>query len=454
MSRLALFACLAALACAPASTPRPLARGTFYYPSGLVYSGLRAGSPPDGFLYVANANFDRRYDTGTLAAVRLGSVAGGQGLPAIETTDANTYFGEIADLGSDFKQISIQNFAGEMSGFALTDADGLPMVRLFIPTRSEGDLLEIVDARGSDLTCFTGGTNCINGALSLTALEGVGNGKPRAPEPSGVSVSADGQLFVTHLKAADSPPKSNQLQETFLVKTDARLPDRAADQPVFKRDDFFSLGFVAFGGGPSLSSVAVGARVAYLSSRSFGSSGAMVFLFDRKLNRFSDALLELTYRTLEARGIALGLDPSSQLERRLYVAARVPDSLVVASIADPTGDLPGLTVTRAIPLPEAPNQLAVIPRQGRGDLVVATSSTAGVVSIYDDDLGRLAAQITGVGSQPFGLAVQKMVNARKMTEAARLFVSNFEDGRIGVIDVPDLGRPNEAWLIGYLGKAL
>ena len=88
--------------------------------------------------------------------------------------------------------------------------------------------------------------------------------------------------------------------------------------------------------------------------------------------------------------------------------------------------------------------------------MVATSSTAGVVSIYDDDLGRLAAQIIGVGSQPFGLAVQRTEYTRggRMIEAVRLFVSNFADGRIAVIDVPDLGRPNEAWLIGYLGKAL
>jgi hypothetical protein len=425
------------------------------------------GAPPDGFLYVANANYDRRYDTGTLAALRLGGVAGGRGLPAIESTGPSTDLGEIVDLGGDFRQLTIQNFAGEMSGFLLQDQPR-PVVRLFTPSRAEGDLLEVVDADGLNLTCFVNGTNCINQALSLTALEGTSDGKPRAPEPAGVAVSSTGQLFVTHLRAADSPPKSNQNLQTFLVRTDAHLPGRQLVNPVFGRDDFISLGYASFNNaryaGPSVSSLAVGARFAYLSSRSIDSSGAMVFLFDQTSNPLSpcmnsvfgcisNASLEAGYRTLEARGVGLGIDETTGSERRLYVATRVPDRLIVASIANPTASAPAMAVTRAIEVPDGPNEVAVIPRARRGDLVVVTSSTAGAVSIYDDDLGRLVAQIVSVGSQPFGLAVQRMVNRNSGAEAARIFVGCFGDGRIGIIDVPNLGRPSEAWLIGYLGTS-
>ena len=35
--------------------------------------------------------------------------------------------------------------------------------------------------------------------------------------------------------------------------------------------------------------------------------------------------------------------------------------------------------------------------------------------------------------------------------AARVFVSNFGDGRISVIDLPDLGRPQGARLVAHLG---
>jgi hypothetical protein len=87
--------------------------------------------------------------------------------------------------------------------------------------------------------------------------------------------------------------------------------------------------------------------------------------------------------------------------------------------------------------------------------VVVTSSTAGVVSIYDDDAGRLVSQISGVGSQPFGIAVQPADPTAPDPAArnvARVFVSNFGDGRVAVIDV-DVVQPERSRLVAHLGKA-
>ncbi len=443
MRHLWVVALLGAAACTPQSFSRPPPKDAFYFPSGILY--VDSPSSPQGMLYVASANYDKRYDSGSVIAVPLSGVAGGNGLPPIKSPmEPSTSPVKIDDLGAGVSQVAIESFAGEMDGYRYPDANGTPdasgRVRLFIPTRAEGNLLEIVDVQDGSLTCLNGGTNCIDRSFSLTALETVADGKPRAPEPVGVGISKDGQVYVTHLKPADSPAKSNRSLETYTVNV-------AAETPVINASSFISLGLIGLGGGPSTSSVAVGSLYAYLSSRYFGPDGAMIWLLHRQQQRLYRVALESSYRTLEARGVAL-----DSTERRLYVAGRSPDTLVVVDLMNAGTDAPTLRVVRAVPLPEGPNQVRVISRApGLGNLVVVTSSTAGVVSIYDDGVGRLVAQLPNVGVQPFGLAVRTQKDAQ-MRDQARIFVSNFGDGRIAVIDLRDLARPQDAELRAYVGK--
>jgi hypothetical protein len=77
--------------------------------------------------------------------------------------------------------------------------------------------------------------------------------------------------------------------------------------------------------------------------------------------------------------------------------------------------------------------------------VVVTSTGANVVSIYDEEIGQLVAQVSGVGDQPYGLAVDRRGNA------ARIYVSTFGEGRVAVIDLPNLDNPLDARLMAYLG---
>ena len=91
-------------------------------------------------------------------------------------------------------------------------------------------------------------------------------------------------------------------------------------------------------------------------------------------------------------------------------------------------------------------QARVIARPGRGDLVAITCTSSGAVAIYDEDVGDLVALVSGIGAQPFALAIDTRANA------ARIYVSNFGDGRIAVIDVPDLNRPQGARLVAHLGE--
>jgi hypothetical protein len=63
--------------------------------------------------------------------------------------------------------------------------------------------------------------------------------------------------------------------------------------------------------------------------------------------------------------------------------------------------------------------------------VVVSCSVDGSLAFYDDDLGQIAALVPGVGAVPFAIAVD-----RRGDDFARLYVSNFGDGRIAVVDVP------------------
>jgi hypothetical protein len=150
--------------------------------------------------------------------------------------------------------------------------------------------------------------------------------------------------------------------------------------------------------------------------------------------------LETVYRVSDARGVGLSAD-----ERRLYLAGRSPDSLLVFGISDPAGNFPVVRAMRAVSLPNAPSELKVLRRPGHGDLVLVSCTGAGVLAFYDDDVGTVVAQLPGLGEQPFGLAVDRR------GDGARIFVSNFSDGRIAVVDLPDLLRPQEARIVAHLG---
>jgi hypothetical protein len=262
-----------------------------------------------------------------------------------------------------------------------------------------------------------------------------------------VGISASGQVWITSLQQADSPRGSLLVPRGYLVRLDGF-------NPIVSPSSFIDIGPGA------TSSVAVGSRYAYATgriylantaaylvrmvdttdARSLGSDGGAV------VNVFSPGL-ELTYTVFEGRGVAVSTD-----ERRLYFAGRSPDSLVVASIQGKDSSAPALTVEHAIALPAGADLVTVIPRAaGHSDLVAIVCSTAGVLAFYDDDVGDLVAQVSGVGLQPYGIAVDLKPSSDGGADGARVYVSNFTDGRIAVIDVADLLTPKTAQIVAFLG---
>ncbi len=434
---LALAAALAGAGCSISNAANPPPTTQFYWPSGLAFV---PGGSPDGVLYVVNANFDRRFDNGSVVALNLSNVGSGPdgGLPPFGAMVPDTGPRQITELNLQASSVmQISDFGGLVAVAPLPGGH-----RLFIPARSEGDDVFAIDApalaspgdppalhcvvpRGVDAGDVSGG-DCRSAGMTTMAKLFVGNGMPRGPSPYAAAVAGDGTVYVTHLQNADTPVNSTLNPTSYLIHFNA--VDPAIDDSSFTD--------IGTGGGDS---VVAGQRWAYVSGRYYAPIAYLVRMVDSAGN-FFDPGVENAFKSLEARGIALSSD-----ESRLYLVGRSPDMLVVCSITAATGDSPLVKPMLGVPLPEAPDQLATIKRTGKTDLVAIVSSTAGTLSFYDDDVGGLVGQVAGLGLQPYAIAVDP-----RDGKSARLYVSNFADGRVAVVDVPDLNRPDQARLVAHL----
>jgi DNA-binding beta-propeller fold protein YncE len=446
------------LAACTETNPRSPPTDRFVFPSGLVHR-VPSGST-NGVLYVASANFDRCYDQGTLMAVDLDQVrgSGGESLPALGAPGApvSTTPLKLEQLNvPEAARVLIQSYAGEMAVWDRTDGTS----RIFIPARADGDFLHSIDAlEPTRLTCVGApeSRNCIDGALSLTNVpwrQGDAEARgdlPRAPAPFGVDVTPEGQVWVTHVDPADSPARSLNNFLSYVVRLDAETPS-------LSRESFVPLetSGQAIGGSHSVDATGrytvVSGRFSNQVLNNTGRRFLLRLLDTQNGNRIIDPGLDLAYAARDARGFAL-TPASATRPRRLYLAVRSPDSLVVMDAQGLDTDTPSLRLVDSLPMPDGPTQVALVPRgEGRSELVVVSCSAAGVVAIYDPDVGQVVSQIAVSEvpreqvSQPFGIAVQQQGNA------ARLFVSNFGDGRVSVIDLPDLSSPQLARLVAHLG---
>lgn len=441
------------VACPQGASPVGPPLNQLYFPVGMAH--VEAPGSDAGILLVATANFDKRYSSGSIVALALDELE----LPPMGAPGVTTL--ENLKLSAE-QSVQIASFAGQLAVHRLASNSA----RVYVPTRSEGMAVfqaqVSVDSSGHPtLSCNDSGErDCTSLGVSLSPkeFELSDAGVPRAPSPYGVAVGeractvqadccpdaepscarscvsgvcqgADGQPFadvwVSHMTAADSPLLSGLNYRSYLVRIDS---------------DHFSVGaenFFPIGQGPA-DSLAVRGPWVFGTGRILSPSPNLIRAFNRQ-GVVVESSLESSYRASDSRGLAFSSDGS-----RLYVAGRIPDTLLVLSVTESQG-FPFVQLLRAISLPDAPNAVTVIPRPGQRDLVAVTCSIAGSVALYDDDVGDLVSLIPGVGVQPFALA------AVRRGPSARMFVSNFGDGRIAVIDVPRLDVPQSARVVAYLG---
>lgn len=439
-------------------TTPPLDR--LYFPNGL--SHLKVAGKTNGVLLVANANSNKLYGTGSLVAIDLDA------LPDLPPMGGNGSIVKILDLGVGVRQsAAIASFASSVN--VIEQEPGVRW-RLYVPTRSERNRIYQVDLTFDGatpvLSCVGGGSgqNCLDTGLSLTPreFEFSATGIPRAPQPyavasqvrscttvaeccpiespdcgrscnAGSCVGRDSvalsDLWVTHTQQADSPNGTNTNLRSYIVHIES--------------DDFnlTANSFVPIGFGASNSAVAFGPWV-YLTGRIVQPSPNLLRMVSRDATTIVNTGLETSFRVSDSRSLVL-----SSNKKRFYMVGRVPDTLLVTNVYDAQSALPSVSFARAVPMVDAANEAQVIARAGKGDLVVVTGSTfVGSLAIYDDDLGDVAAIINGIGSQPAYVTVDNRGTS------ARLYVSNFLDGRIAIVDIPDLARPQSARLVGHIGR--
>lgn len=462
-----LTAALLLVSCDTTPEPRPPPSTRLVYPSGLAFWHPEGGPSTNGFLYVASANFDKCYESGAVAALDLDSLGLRPfGTPFTQTAeeDRGTLL-ENLGVGSN-AYVQIQSFAGEMTLWAPPGRNP----RLFVPSRAEGSFLHAIDVGpdGVTLSCAQGGNgrDCRDGALSLLDVPGATDGAPAAPGPLGVSVertNPDSRLWVTHSELVGPAEAGRESEfQSYLVNLPAADPSRDA----LGVGNFAPLGINGRLAGAA-HAAAIGGRYVYLSGRNSSTAqlGPLAAQFILRLvdrnapERVLESDVELVYSVREARGVAVVQRPSAANptvldpnRERIYLLARGPDTLLVLDVEDALQERPTIRVVTALPLPEGSAEVEVISRTvGRGNIVAVTGSGDEAVALFDEEVGQLVSQVL-VGdqdpsqpSQPFGLTADVRGNS------ARLFASTFGDGRVAVIDIPDLDRPQDARLVARLG---
>lgn len=441
----------------------------FYFPAGMAH--VQVPGKTNGVLLVANANGDKRYTAGSVVAVDLDALPD---LPQLGASDGGVTKVYNLHLG-EAQRALIGNFAGELH---LTEMKADTEWRAYVPTRAEGNGLFRVrltmDGGTPMLSCIGGkesdGQNCLPTGLSMTPdkFAKYDAGIPRAPQPYGVAsavractsdldccaagatstcgrtctanacvVDADGtpfsDLWVTHISQADAPALSATNYRGYLVHVDS--------DSNFGPDSLTESSFVNIGYGASNSAVAMGKWV-YVTGRIATTAPNLIRLVKYDSSVVYDVQAQAAVRVSDARAVQLSSDRT-----RLYMLGRLPDSLLIADIQGADTDAPSVLITKQVPSIDAVIDLKVIPRAGKGDLIVISGGTSlGMIAIYDVDSGQHVAVVRGVGAQPSNLAVDVRGNA------ARIFAGDFGDGRVAVVDIDDLDRPQDAKLVAHLGK--
>ena len=446
---LAAALALAALACSsqPQTGPGPLNRLTF--PSSVAVRGQD--------LLVVSTNFDLLYSEQEGGSVLTLS------LPAGAPGGVN-----IGSLGGE---IAIADAA----------ACGLPngQTLALVPSRSTTALYRLALGADGIPTC---GPGC---ALPLRA---------DLADPYGVTVACrpggPNRVFVSHLRTPDLvgyvtmfplDPNPGLWQPQVQIANVGPDPTRSFAYDSDRDRVYFT-------------SQSTGSQ-ALLRWFDLENGGCRIDLPSSDLNACPLSALDLFpfVRGADLRGIALSHVIPGQ-PRRAYIAARVFDADVASQIGGrPTTDVAGVLLVvelddgadgrvhpRLVNWVDAGigvSEVAVLPQRpasacaaaaGCRDLVAVTAGDAGLVSIYDDEVGDMRrvfgrVPVTGepvLGLFPYGLAVASLASlgtaAQPATSVpacqtapdacARVYVSSFQDNWVSAVDVP-LADPGSAGVV-------
>lgn len=440
---------LLVLACDNTGEPPPVGRLVFPIALGI--------SPDNQFLFVANSNFDLRFNAGSLHSYDLDVLASSLETAAASCSDPMDTDScgiipiedERDDLLDDIvpvdgllvDQVRIGSYA---DGMAVSSLDGVTS-RLYMPVRSDANLTFLdVDANGC-FQCTAESVECAtnrDASLGRPCDDAFRRGDDEAATLRDIQLPAD-PVAVTVGPLSD------------VVRGDAIDPaDVNGNYIIFAhRDGRASLFFDQIEGGgmaPTLVHTLAGlptelvditiepsTQLAWLPSAINPVMGRVGIAFDGMTSEPERSYLfnagDMTLTGVDTGTVTRGdtrvvrFDPRPDVERA-YVLSRRPRALLVVDTAD---SVSSVNVIDAIEVGFGPSRLDIVHFNEGDD---AIDRTLAFISCYDSrdvyvvdvDLGRLVGVVRGLGG-PFELAVD--------TTRRRLYVLDFRSSVIRVIDL-------------------
>lgn len=417
-----VLASVAAAGCTASASQVAPPRYDPYFPTGLAVSA------DERWLFVANANADLRYDSGTIQVIDLDALAAfdTSGCPAEPLRPAvrrcpTSVGGQPAAFMLPNGSVKTGNFASAIGLEELADG----RLRVFASVRGDPSLtFADFDPATGTLSC--GGSGTFPRCDDLHRLDELFNDASAGfftDEPFYLAVDSEAErVFVTHL--------------TTGVVSLARAP-RDGSGPVLV-DEYSDLWRPTATG--AVSSVGVAVRkpgdrdgFVYITSRSeariatvravpgpAGPDGKPTELIVRGPSFFYGAFLGLEGIAGGAEGDSRGIAFSSDGDRAYVVSRKPPAVLVVDTSIGPTG-VPVNEVLGAVEICQQPAAIAVA-----DGIAFTPCFSTGQVWAVDVERLTLAATID-VGRGPTGIA---LATGRK-----RAYVANYADDTIAVIDI-------------------
>jgi len=440
MARTTITASLLLSAAAALLVGCPSNNGTDPPADGFFFPIAAAQNTRGDTLYVANSDFDLRYNGGSVVSVDLGLVRARAATVAAQgpqncTPDPNVAGAAICPAREFIRASAtrkINPFAVDLAIAQYPNRE-----RVYVIVRGDGSLTWLDATADGGLDCGgEGGPASVcddaHRAGVDTAQSPVGARLP--PDPSSISVDPQrGWVVVSH----------QSVDPAFARASLFRDPSFAAGQGVGGP----TLLNVVGGLGPGLSDLALLGRDPADPTRSTWvstsrSEASLTFLQAYPGNPQLGDALPFLYRSASARveGLSTGANNRSVLldrtrPGRAYLVSRAPEALLTVQF-DPLAPT-RIQVVDAVPLPPGPSRLAYVP--GARPMVMVVSFDARQATLVDLGAQRVVGQVfTNRG--PHTVVVD--------TQAPWAYILDFLDAAVEVIDLrPEVdGAPNRTYL--------
>jgi DNA-binding beta-propeller fold protein YncE len=422
-----LAGALAAACTASAADVRPPSDQLFF-PSGVALS------PDESVLFVANANSELRYDSGTISVFDVMAINNAIANPPSECQrdpdHSETLVCDEAQFLRPDAGVRIGNFATDIGVQKLDPGQA----RLFVPTRGDPSVAW-ANYDGANLSCgsSSGGFALCDDAHRLTSVNIDPNAQGVTDEPFGVFVDSDhGFAVVTHqtngeVTLIDSP---KDIASTAVI-SDVKYNVFAADIATGLRGATGVTGrklpLITLPDGKQLDN-----ELIYVGSRT--EDRIQTFTVTRPENDAPPYLLANQFFFLDSVGTNPGVGGSidtrgmqiSADSNRLYLVNRRPPTLQVFDTSiGPEGTPRNVAVAASDICREASTLVAF----GIGDAerVYVTCFLDGQIYVVDPRGQSQVEDIFTVGRGPYAIVGSPMHN--------KLFITNFLEDTIAVVDV-------------------